>query len=566
MFDHDSTEPSYIDPRRRCVRAAKLVRQYHTEKHDGTYIVFVPAKREVDVVVRSLSKHLGKQIQIIVIYPEFTVKTLNDAMTLSNHRLVLIALASTEHILQQLVGVTLVIDTLAQRSTTSIDEGTELRLEWISLIVSQQRQACLDPCSSNATYHAVCSEVEFRAGSERPNSSLYPFGVEYRRGGSSEQRALSASRTGDQHSIPDVRRMEYTALKPGSAPSHTCINRDLLLMIKHGLDPCLVLDSVIPKHILTLELGYLHTLGLTDTDGMITSMGAFALEFPLSIRKAIMLYYLRQSSDPDMFLFLAVLCTLECYGIGITAMPKQGSNEDTITYTMHCEEQTEVFEAKYGGYSDIDTIFNVWIDICAHIDPLHIAEIRAYSESNGLHLRRMLEITNLIRSCLIIDHKGYVRLGAYHRVRTFKSPNPRRLSRTFNQLLALTHSSFETHVAYNSKGELVANCKGLEYQLDSRSINRLQLGRNPLIISYALVRTHHTCGSEVTRIISAIHTYNEDGVEDNSCLSIFSSDVDSDTELEQTDSTEPRLNMSIDCLPPGLHHPNILRTRSLDAL
>ncbi|XWV24650.1 putative ATP-dependent helicase [Tupanvirus deep ocean] len=495
VFDEESNKYN-IDSDERYVRAANLALKYHNDNYNGVYLIFVPGKQEIDIVISVLDRHLGKNADLLAAHSDLSVEELmriHQPPTVGKRKIVIatnIAECSVtiEH-------VSLVIDTLTHReATSSLDESICLDLHWISKSNSKQRKGRTGR-TCEGIYVVLQNETKF--------SDL------------------------TENITPEIDRIS--------------VSYDILKLMKFKLDPKIILAPVISEWQINIYLDLLKKLGFITHNNGVTDMGDFCSEFPLSIRKAAMLYHLRNMNDPNVFLHLAIICTLNCYGAGIYIWPKKIAGEDIVSYSMRCDDAMEKLEDKYAGYSDVDTLFNIWIDICSKMNPFYITGLRIYCKENHLNFKRFKEIATLLKQCIYIGNRNYIGLKAYHNVTNFKNPDTRVLSKTFYYLLSLTHQDYETTIHHNSNGNMIARCGGLEHKIDNRSIHLMNVGNNPRQIYYSLVRTQRNTKKGIMRIVNVLHAVSDHDL-DESDISIFSSDVESDGEFDDDKSLSEKEN------------------------
>ena len=497
--DISATYSIYTDER--YVRAANLAHQYHQQGHPGTYVIFVPGKQEIDIVTSVLNKRFGSN-QAILLYAhdnlnsEEVLKLYDPTATNITKRKIIIATSVAEQLTFH--NVTLVLDTLTHREMFyGYDESLRTDLRWISKDNSIRRRNLLNnnknlnTCDDGGIYIALQSQENYESIT--------------------------------QDLVPEVDRLS--------------ISYDFLKLVNLELDPISILTPTIISEpqaqmnmTLLKKLGFIRETPTQQKPNMdsniVSDMWDFCIQFPFSIRKAAMLYHLRQMDDPNIFLHAAVICTLNFYGTGIFVWPVREPSEDVMSYSMKCNDTLKRLEIRYSGYSDIDTIFNIWIDICSKINPFYITDLYAYCSDNELNFRKLRDAAILLKECVLIGNYKTISLNAYHNVKTFVPPNRRILSATFYQLLTLTHSDYETTIIHSKYGELMAICSGLNHKIDDRSVHQMNAGNNGKKVYYTLVRTQKKTKRNTLRIINVLHTLDDAEEDDN--FSIFSSSIDSD--------------------------------------
>lgn len=516
----DESDRYPIDSDSRYIRAATLANQYHNKNYDGTYLIFVPGKQEIDIVVSELDKLMGSVADIIPAHGDLSMEELSrihDAPD-PGKRKIIVATNIAECSLT-IENVSLVIDTLTHREANcGLDESLQLDIHWISKSNSKQRRGRTGR-TCKGTYVIMSSEQMYLTLPENITPELSRISISY----------------------------------------------DILKLMKFNLDPKIVLAPVLSEWQVDVHINLLKKLGFiveheSESSGStcsfrmssprhsenkiepysskfsyqmrVTDMGDFCSEFPLGIRKSAMLYHLREMDDPNIFLHLAVICTLTCYGSGIFYWPRKNPGEDLMSYSMRKDDAIQMFEDKFAGYSDIDTIFNIWITICSAINPFYITNLRKFCKDNQLNFRRFKEIVMFLKQCVFIGNKQHISLNAKLKtdISDISDINRSDLSKTFYYLLGLTHLDYVTTIKISNRGTIVAECGGLPHSINNHSINKMNVGNNPHQIYYSLIRTQRTTKKGIMRIINVMHTI---PMVDDDTFSIFSSDVESGSEQEQ---------------------------------
>lgn len=511
IFEDSPTKKFNIDTEDRYIRSVVLCYEYHKKNYEGTYMIFVPGRPETELVQTELDKLFGDTAEILVVHNELTLDEIKKIYkpVYDKRKLVVATSVAEDSVLFN--DITLVIDTMTYRETrTGIDESLNCTLFWISKANSKLRKTCLGRNATRTskknldipyTYIAITSQEKYN--------------------------------TLQDNIIPEIEKISITY--------------DILRLIRCGLDPKYILPRLISNNDIDINIEILKNLGFMkigeDKNIYITEMADFCTEFPLGIRKSAMIYYLKTmyhniaslqpSSIPivnNAFIYLAVLCTVNFYGSGIFYFAKKNRNEEYTEYTKRLDNDKKLFHEKYAGYSDLDTIINIWIDICSQINPFYITSLKNYCRSNFLNFRRFKEIIFSLKKCIATSN----RLGLYanHDLNTFAKPNREEISRIFYKLLSLTHQEYSVTINYNFNGGITAICGNIPHKIDVRSIHKAEFGGNLKQIYYALVRNKKfTKSGHLLQIINLIHTVPQEDHDDD-VLSIFSSDNDTDAGSE----------------------------------
>ena len=510
------------------LRAAKVAKKYHDEKYDGVYMIFVPGKQELELVEAELRKEIGPDAIIFQAHGDLMadeIMKIHDPVEEGKRKIVVTTNIAECSI--TIENVSLIINTMTHREASSgLDESLKLDLHWISKSNAIQRMG-----RTGRTCPGIC---------------------------------VVLMSEGKYNMLPDNITPEI---------SRVSISYDILKLMKFGLDPHKILGQIISEWQITMHVDLLKELGfIRESDGMVleklwnrtssglresreqssrfsevTDMGDFCSEFPLSIRKSAMIYHLRKVSENSVvsqevlninesatFLHLVVICTLNCYGSGLFHTPRRNRDEDSSSFNTRIMVVRENFEDKYAGYSDVDTIFKIWIDICQSIYPYYLKDLKIYCVNNNLNFRRFKEAVLLSKQCVGIARHHGLKAG----FKPFIPPQMDLLSKTFYHLLALTHQDYSTRIYFDHKDGISANCGGFVHKVDNRAIHTMPVGENIRQNYFALVRSQRTIkNGYVLRIINVLHSIPQDEDDENNVPSIFSSDIESDTEQTANDKT-----------------------------
>ena len=490
----------------RYIRTATLAHQYHMENHHGIYLIFAPGEQEIKQITTELEKKFNNNAIILSVHNESTLEDLNNIYELnhvtSSKRKIIIATNIMEYLIT-IDNISLVIDSMVDKNVNSVlDENTETIFFWISKSNSDQRKNKTGRTCSG-TYVIMQSKENYLLLSN--------------------------------NNIPEIKK--------------NSINYDILNLIKNGLDPIPIFAPIIDEKQTKSYIDLLRNLGFI-ADDKITNMMDFCSKFPLDIRKAAMIYHLVQHNNPNIFLHLAVICTIKCYGNGIFIWPNKHINEDIIEYSLRRDEITQKIENKFAGYSDTDTLFKIWIDICSKINPFYIKDLKSYCHENYVNFYKLRETTLILKKCITIGNTMGLHFqynfpiqeqgnnktpsNIYHNTKKFKIPSVKILGKTFYQLLSLTHQDYEIRFYQNSKGKIVANYDNTEYQIDNKAIHSMNVGNNNQQICYLLIKNQKYTKAGILKIINVFHAVpkmdndNNDDNNNDDKFSIFSSDAGSE--------------------------------------
>ena len=492
-------------------RAADIALCYHKEDYSGKYLIFAPGKTEVDIVLQALESSFQdhKNVKFIPIYDDPEDENSKIYGDNDGTRHIIIAISVTE-LFSTVKDISLIIDVCNNREISfGTDESQGLIIRRISKPISDMRM--------NQT-GKTCPGIYIPLLSPEAFEKLSPM------------------------IIPEIDRLSL------------CYH--ILRLLSNDIDPNEIIGKLCSKKRMIIETMILEELGMVN-GSKITSMGIFCSKFPIGIRKSAMLYYLKKiindhyknnylesqtciSSDAiilatnnnfleierNIFFYIAVICTINCYGSGILHLPHKNNGEDSTVFHNKFQNIRTYIKNKFGGYSDVDTIFNIWVDLCNKTNPFYLTDVRNYCKENYLNFRKMKEICILCKECVTIANKNGL-FSFFDKNYPIKhQPDKKVFSHVFYLLLQKTHRDYALSID-NLGNNIRAICCGQDHIIDNRSINNMYYGSsvrtNP---SYALVRTERMTKQKTRiRLIHIVHGIPDKLPDaDDDCLSIFSSD------------------------------------------
>lgn len=487
-----------IESENRYLRAADLINQYHNSNYPGTYVVLSPGIQETKYISSKI-RNVVKNCQIFLINDNTDWADLSKVVNYkeTNCRSIIITHLTTECpiILNQ---ASLIIDTFVHKILTKTDNFYSFDTEW-SCVKNIRKRKNLFNQNSNKIYLILQSKI-FCQDLEIPTKSVNS--------------------------------------------TETFAETDFLKLIEYNLDPKLVYKNILPESIIDNYLHNLKKLNLIikkEKACNLTSMGNFCVNFPLEIKKSIMLYYLPKNNLSTLY-HLSVICTVNNYTGNLFNYPKKNINEDDYLYLMRKDDAIQVLEDKFGGYSSLDTIFRIWIKIFLEINPFYLTDLRNFCKKNNLNFSFFKEVSFLIKKCMhILQTLNYTLFMNKFPLKNLpvylRNPNYAKLSETFYNLLQITHKDCETVIFNKHHGEMVALCNNLKHKIDNQSIYLADLGNNQTKVYYAIVKNYKTKNKKTTRIINVFHCVPDS----NENQRIFFSDTETelDVELDVDLGTDP---------------------------
>nr|AEX62538.1 putative ATP-dependent helicase [Moumouvirus Monve] len=252
----------------------------------------------------------------------------------------------------------------------------------------------------------------------------------------------------------------------------------------------------------------MHNYGICDANNKLTNIGKFCNDFPLEIKNSLLLYHLNKQIESNISIYLCVICTIELYGTGIFIWPKKSDNEDIITYSMRVDDIIGELENKYGGYSDIDTIFNIWKDLIDECSTLSMLDVRKYCDTNGLNFGILKKIILLVRECIKINHRKNYGLKISFDKNEFIIPSNKEFSVIFYNALEQSHKDYKATICHNYKSGKSDILLGNKiYRIDNRSIHTMDTANNSNKIYYVLSFNNYAMArGDNINIVNLLHT------------------------------------------------------------
>ncbi|ANB50796.1 putative ATP-dependent helicase [Powai lake megavirus] len=274
----------------------------------------------------------------------------------------------------------------------------------------------------------------------------------------------------------------------------------------------------------------LQLIGICNNDNNLTAMGKFCQKFPLEINNSVFIYRLNEKIQANIAIYICVLCTIQLYGSGLFIWPKKSNNEDVLCHTMRIDDMISWIENKYAGYSDVDTIFNIWTDAFKSCNLLSLFDMRRYCDINGLNFHLFKRIIHLVRDCIQANIDNNLGLNISFDNQNFIIPSKQDFSLTFFEILQQSHSDCEARVVHNFRvGKSHVYCGNEIFRIDNRCIHTMDTANDDQKIYYILSRNNYTANKgqdiNVVNIMHSIPSINEDN----------SVDIFIETQLDQYD-------------------------------
>lgn len=343
------------------LETAKMAVNVHIETQidTGHILIFAPGSAEVENITSHLRTLLstpipGKKVDVIQAFGALKQEdiALIYKTTAADERKIVIATNIAEMSIT-IDGVGHVIDTMVEkRAETSQSGGFRLTTHYISKDSAKQRAG--------------------RTGRTRP-------GVCYR------MCTLQKYENLEEHRPPEIQRVPIYEI--------------VMELLDVGLVPETVIKGIDPQRI-TNVVFLLNKLGLvSNTDGsvVVTDVGHFAPNFPISVRNAAFLWKWIQSGYP-IFPGIVVAALIDCYGPSYFWIPRRKTDQTIEEYNNFLREYKQKYFSKFIGYNDLETSLNMWNNLTSTLGGIHGPQhiIMNWSRDNSINNKKIRELLIII--------------------------------------------------------------------------------------------------------------------------------------------------------------------------
>lgn len=494
IFDSESNKYPIYD-NNRYIRAAILTNEYYQKKLPGIYVICVPRQQEAEIVINTLNNLFCENI--VSLYDGLNMEKIKQIYI--KKYIKIIVTTCTFKLSTIFNNISLIIDTMAQNNTNSFLEKNQ-QLKWLTITDSLNRMKI---GTKSTHYIVMCSEKIYELLDEKIDEKSVSF-----------------------HEVPHC--------------------REIYEILKYNLNPLNIFVGTSLESIINMELISLKNMGIilnNYNNYKLTRMGYFCFNFPLNIRNSAIVYIFSQCDknslmsstnneihNSNTFILLALLCSLERYGNGLFFWPKKLANEDFMSYSMRYDDVLMEFEKKYGGYSDINTIINIWLDICKNTNPFDFKNLKKFCIDNQLNFKHFRDASILLQKCIFIGNKFRFKINMNLDMQKITNLNVAELGIQIYESLKIAYQGYETTITKNSTNHVTACCANQEYRIDNKSVHTMHIGNYNDKIYYSLVKTQKKTSKGTIQVVNVLHAIPDNDNNDDNNLSIFLSDVDSDQE------------------------------------
>lgn len=201
----------------------------------------------------------------------------------------------------------------------------------------------------------------------------------------------------EEHRPPDIQRI----------PIHDVV----IELWSVGLNPISVLQGASRDKILE-SVNLLFSSGmLEDTLGIIktTPSGTFAADLPISVQNASFLWQWIQNGYP-LLPGIVLTILIDSYGPSYFWIPRKESGENKYQYENRRSAHKEQYFTKYRGYSDVESVLNMWNDL-ANVTQGNFfrakREIRDWARNNSINYQKIKEALQIFKQIYNIFQRRY---------------------------------------------------------------------------------------------------------------------------------------------------------------
>lgn len=272
------------------------------------------------------------------------------------------------------------------------------------------------------------------------------------------------------------------------------LEKHALLLHSHGLNATDILG----------EFQVLHDYHLVSL-GKLTHAGKFCLECPLNVRKAMIIYFMHVRKSPHLFLHLCVICTTEVFDSNLFRWPNRTSNETLDFLATH--DKITYYETNFGGYSDITTLYNIWLAVIKQ--PFTINNIKAFCYKHELSFYTLKRAFNLINQCLSLGISNHRSIDA----------DTSTLANELFRYLEVIMPETKASVSYRNGKPVLINGEDT-YEINDKSVHSMHIG-SQLDQDFYILASKETINKGMTLKCATLIHATDDDCDTDSILSDF---------------------------------------------
>ncbi len=409
---YNINDPRLIDD------TVKIIIRYHRDSAvKGNFLVFASGRSDIENIIRQLGSL--ENALILPAYGELSGDAIKQIYlpAESGVRKIIIAtnIAETAITIQD-IGV--VIDTLVEKLAEASEAGG-LRLNSVFISKSSAKQRC---GRTGRTMNGICYRM----------TTLKFYNT------------LKEQRKNELERIP--------------------IYNLIIEFLNVGLHPGKIFPNISKRAKDATKL--LKRLGMVNEYNKITEIGKFAVNFPLGVRNAVIIWKWKEKKLP-LFPSIVIATLIDSYQPPYMSYPRRKEDELPFDYQIRMEAHREKYFEKFEGESDVATMLNWWHDLMDYIGgPMApISDVKEWAVANSFDFRKLREVFNIINQSIstLKRLKFKFKIGPFTTEGALKELKPI-ISEVYSDLIV-------EHVGGTNYVNMLTN---IQYRLDTkRSVSKL---------------------------------------------------------------------------------------------
>jgi HrpA-like RNA helicase len=240
-------------------------------------------------------------------------------------------------------------------------------------------------------------------------------------------------------------------------------------MKRKGIDAEIVLGEIIDKVKNSFDL--LNAINLcTDYE---EESCAFANHLMLNPRNSLTLFkWIKETQNP-VFPCIVAVCMLDCFNSLFFKYPRKDSKDISAKYNLILQEHRQKFYIKYSGYSDLETLLNIWREMMSSVgglDETPPGVFIKWAKDNSFDINKTMEIRTIVIKVVDIlrEMNNKVEIGPFDNKRVIEEIRPI-LAKTYNDKI----------VSKKDKGYYYYDKNDQKYKIDNKHSVNMLLSRPP---------------------------------------------------------------------------------------
>lgn len=284
-----------------------------------------------------------------------------------------------------------------------------------------------------------------------------------------------------------------------------CASEKQLLMLQyHGLS----VEHVFPKQ----DVVKLKDYRLLTHRKLLTDLGHFCMRSPLGLRQSMIVYYLNSKKDPWILLHLCVLCMIETRSINLFKWPRATGNDTADFLAMH--DRIAFYEAHFGGYSDVATLYNIWAALLKEGSPFCTHTVRLFCKRYHLNFFCFKNSLDLFKRCQYANsHKRFgMKICYSKRYSRITLDDSTKCSNELFRYLEIFMPECKATASYKH-GKVALECGSHLYDINDKSVHTMHIGGMAKQPFYILSSKETIYKGIVLRSATLIHALPQDDMD-----------------------------------------------------